>query len=95
MSSLTESFSYAHLLPQSRALLVTRDHTGEGRVYLSSITNLQSAIQGKRPAKELKRDKIGENFLLAYDEAKRILAICGSMPSMGVSPLLSMPIICC
>ncbi|KAI1789535.1 hypothetical protein LXA43DRAFT_892776, partial [Ganoderma leucocontextum] len=74
---------YAHLLPQSRALLVTRDHTGEGKVYVSPITNLQSALQGKRPAKELKRDKIGETFLLAYDEAKRILAVCGGMSNMG------------
>lgn len=81
-----ESCSYAHLLPQSRALLVTRNHTGEGKVYVSSITNLQSTLQGKRPMKELKRDKTGENFLLAYDETKRMLAVCGGMSNMGVSP---------
>ncbi|KAM5540363.1 hypothetical protein V8D89_005821 [Ganoderma adspersum] len=75
--------AYAHLLPQSRILLVTRDHAGEGRVYVSSVTSLRSALQGKRPLKELKRDKIGENFMLAYDETKRVLAVCGGMSNVG------------
>ena len=87
------SSSYAHLLPQSRVVLVTRDHTGEGKVYVSSVTNLQS-LQGKRPAKELKRDKIGEDFLLAYDETKRILAVCGGMSNMGVSLSSPMTVSC-
>nr|VWO93934.1 Protein SEY1 (EC [Ganoderma boninense] len=78
---------YAHRLSQSRLLLVTRDHTGEARVYVSSVTSLQSALQGKRPLKELKPDKIGENFLLAYDETKRILAVCGGMSNTGHSRL--------
>ncbi|KAI0751604.1 hypothetical protein C8Q80DRAFT_1158354 [Daedaleopsis nitida] len=67
------------LLPDSdRCLLVTRGRAGEGKVYVSTATNLRDAVSlGRRPIKELKRDKIGENFLLSYDEGKRILAVCG------------------
>ncbi|EJF62764.1 hypothetical protein DICSQDRAFT_57253 [Dichomitus squalens LYAD-421 SS1] len=82
------SIIYAHLLPQARCLLITRDRTGEGKVYLSSTMNLQAALD-KRPSKELKRDKIGENFLLAYDENKRILAVCG-LSNMGVNSRLQL-----
>ncbi|KAI1789533.1 hypothetical protein LXA43DRAFT_1153915 [Ganoderma leucocontextum] len=67
---------YVHLLPKSHCILVTRDRTGEARVYVSSTTHLSHALD-RRPAKQLKRDKIGEKLLLAYDESKRILAVCG------------------
>ena len=69
--------SYAGLLPGSRCLLITRDRAGDGRIYTSSITTIQDAVY-RRATKELKRDKIGENILLAYDESKRILAICST-----------------
>ncbi|RPD81278.1 hypothetical protein L226DRAFT_549908 [Lentinus tigrinus ALCF2SS1-7] len=66
---------YFHLLPGSRCFLITRDRAGDGCIYVSSTATLQDAVS-RRPTKELKRDKIGENILLSYDESKRILAIC-------------------
>ena len=75
MSCIDKTYSYFRLLPGARCLLITRDHAGDCRIYMSSIATLQDAVC-KRPTKELKRDKIGENIFFSYDESKRTLAIC-------------------
>ena len=40
---------------------------------------MDAAIQsGRPPIKALNRDKVGEDVLFAYDEAKRMLTVCAS-----------------
>ena len=47
-------------------------------MYAPRIASLGHAFI-RRPLTQLRRDKVGEHFLLAYDENKRILAVCGSL----------------
>ena len=56
--------------------MITRDRSGDCQVYTSQMAGLNDAT-ARHPLKLLKHDKIGEHFLLAYDETKRILAVCG------------------
>ena len=65
-------------------MLIARDRLGDCHIYVSSMANLHDAVARQRVMKDLKRDKIGENLLLSYDESKRILAVCGAS---GVSPV--------
>lgn len=46
---------------------------------------MNAAIQRSRAAKTLNRDRMGEDVLFAYDEAKRTLFVCASAK---VSPIL-------
>ena len=45
---------------------------------------MDAAIQRGRAVKTLNRDKVGDDVLFAYDEAKRMLAVCASVK---VSPI--------
>jgi hypothetical protein len=36
------------------------------------------AIRRERPIKNLKREKLGDDVLFAFDETKRSLAVCAS-----------------
>jgi hypothetical protein len=51
---------------------------------------MDAAIQRAKAIKALNRDKIGEDVLFAYDEAKRTLAVCASakVSSMSLVGLL-------
>ncbi|KAI0774120.1 hypothetical protein C8Q74DRAFT_810377 [Fomes fomentarius] len=73
--SLDTDVLYCHLLPNSRCLLIVQDRFGDCKIYVSTTVNLHEVV-ARRPTKELKRDKIGDNFLLSYDESKRVLAVC-------------------
>ena len=58
-------------------MLVVVDRTGNLNVYLESLAGMDAAISRGR-GKSLNREKIGEVFLLAYDESKKMLAVVSS-----------------
>jgi hypothetical protein len=69
--------SFHRLLANERLLLVLADHDKHA-IYLESLAGMDGAVQRARPIKTLNRDKMGEEVLFAYDEAKRTLAVCAS-----------------
>ena len=69
--------SFHRLLENERLLLVLADRDKHA-IYLESLAGMDAAIQRARPVKTLNRDKMGEEVLFAYDEAKRTLAVCAS-----------------
>ena len=57
--------------------MVITDRTGNLNVYLESLAGMDAAISRGR-GKPLNREKIGQEFLLAYDESKKMLAVVSS-----------------
>jgi len=74
---LSSPFRFHHLLENGKLLLVLVDRD-KFSIYLSR----PAAILNHHPLKTLNRDKLGlgrdSNVLLAFDEAKRILAVFSS-----------------
>lgn len=67
----------AQLLEGDKLLLVVADCAEDLSIYLDGLEGIDCAIaQGRR--KLLKREKIGKEFLLAYDESKKMLAVVSS-----------------
>jgi hypothetical protein len=67
----------AQLLEGEKLLLVIADRTGNLTVYLDGLAEVDGAIWRGR-GKALNREKIGQDFLLAYDESKRMLGVVSS-----------------
>ncbi|KIJ06596.1 hypothetical protein PAXINDRAFT_20217 [Paxillus involutus ATCC 200175] len=67
----------AQLLGGEKLLLVVADHNGNLTVYLEGLAGVDGAIRRGR-GKALNREKIGQDFLLAYDESKRMLGVVSS-----------------
>jgi hypothetical protein len=53
-----------------------RDHTMPYSIYLEHLPAVDAAIQRGKAIKTLNRDKVGEDVLFAYDEVRRMLAMC-------------------
>ncbi|KAH7918945.1 hypothetical protein BV22DRAFT_1041330 [Leucogyrophana mollusca] len=71
------SITHAQLLEGERILLVVIDRIGNLLIYLERLAAIDSAIERGRN-KTFHRDKIGQDFLLAFDESKGMLAVCAS-----------------
>ncbi|KAI5994326.1 hypothetical protein EDD15DRAFT_2432753 [Pisolithus albus] len=67
----------AQLLEGEKLLLVVSDRTGNLMVYLDPLTTIDAAI-ARRRGKSLNREKIGQDFVLAFNESKRMLGIVSS-----------------
>ena len=67
----------AQLLPAEKILLIVADRTGNLSVYLESLTAIDNAISRER-GKSLNREKIGQDFVVAFDESKRMLSVVSS-----------------
>ncbi|KIJ13981.1 hypothetical protein PAXINDRAFT_100347 [Paxillus involutus ATCC 200175] len=67
----------AQLLEDDKLLLVVADRNGNLTVYLEGLAGVDGAIQRGR-GKALNREKVGQDFLLAYDESKRMLGVVSS-----------------
>ncbi|KAI6101004.1 hypothetical protein EV401DRAFT_1890426 [Pisolithus croceorrhizus] len=67
----------AQLLEGEKLLLIVADRVGNISVYLETLTAMRGAIQRER-CKLLKREKIGQDFHLAFDESKRMLGVVSS-----------------
>jgi len=69
--------SFHNLVENERFLLILADRDKHA-IYLERLTEMDAAIQRAKAIKTLNRDKVGENVLFAYDEGKRMLAVCAS-----------------
>lgn len=69
---------HLQLLQADRCLLVIDDVDGDFMVYLERIHDLSAAVAAGRNKKRVVKQKIGDQVLLAYDETKRMLAVCGA-----------------
>ena len=65
------------MLEGEKLLLVVADRAGNLNVYLDRLEGMDGAITRGR-GKPLNREKIGQEFLLAYDESKKMLAVVSS-----------------
>ncbi|KAF8122279.1 hypothetical protein EV363DRAFT_1274846 [Boletus edulis] len=74
---LGHSVMRVQLLEGERLLLVIADRVGNLSVYLDRLEGIDGAI-ARRRGKALNREKIGHDFLLAYDESKKTLAVVSS-----------------
>ncbi|KAG6369029.1 hypothetical protein JVT61DRAFT_1964, partial [Boletus reticuloceps] len=74
---LGHSVIRAQLLEGERLLLVVADRVGNLSVYLDRLEGIDGAI-ARSHGKALNREKIGHDFLLAYDESKKTLAVVSS-----------------
>ncbi|KIJ61761.1 hypothetical protein HYDPIDRAFT_115585 [Hydnomerulius pinastri MD-312] len=68
------SVSHAQLLEGEMVLVVLVDRDGNLLPFLEHLNGIGHAISRQR-GKLLHRDKIGEKFLLAFDESKRMLSV--------------------
>ncbi|KIM52559.1 hypothetical protein SCLCIDRAFT_549343 [Scleroderma citrinum Foug A] len=67
----------AQLLPLEKLLLIVADRLGNLSVYLESLTSIDRVVSRGR-GKLLNREKIGQDFVLAFDESRRILGVVSS-----------------
>ena len=70
-------FSFCQILKNEKLLLVLVDREWVF-IYLEPLPEIDAAIRGSRPIKSFNREKLGQDFLFAYDEMKRTLAVCAS-----------------
>ncbi|KAL4063347.1 hypothetical protein J3A83DRAFT_4404551 [Scleroderma citrinum] len=68
---------HAQLLLSEKILLIVADHLGNLNVYLEHLTSIDGAI-GRGRGKVLNRERIGQDFVLAFDESRRMLSIISS-----------------
>jgi len=68
---------HGQLLQNDRLLLIVIDRGGNLLIFLEYLTAMHAAVKRNRP-RTLHRDKIGHDFLLAFEESKRMLAVCAS-----------------
>ncbi|KAI0314894.1 hypothetical protein OF83DRAFT_1134774 [Amylostereum chailletii] len=69
-----ETIRYAQLLDHERLLVVIQD-TMRIRIYLEPLGAMHFAIS-QRHCKEILIEKVGHGCVFAYDEIRRLLAIC-------------------
>ncbi|KAL4067444.1 hypothetical protein V8B97DRAFT_1873723 [Scleroderma yunnanense] len=68
---------HAQLLPAEKILLILADRLKNLNVYLESLTSIDGAIR-RSCGKVLNREKIGQEFVLAFDESRRMLSVVSS-----------------
>ncbi|KIJ06969.1 hypothetical protein PAXINDRAFT_103161 [Paxillus involutus ATCC 200175] len=66
--------SRAQLLEGENILLAVTDRQGDLYVYYERLTTIDAALS-RGTGKQMHRAKIGQNFLLAFDESKRMLCV--------------------
>lgn len=69
--------SFYHLVENEKILLVLLDRDRVA-IYLDRLPAINAAILRDRHIKSLSREKLGEDVLFAFDEARRSLAVCAS-----------------
>lgn len=70
-------FSFCQILENEKLLLVLVDWE-KIFIYLDLLPAVDAAIRESRTIKTLDREKLGQDFLFAYDETRRTLAVCAS-----------------
>lgn len=69
---------HAQLLENDRLLLIVQDNQGNLFVFLEALAGIDFAIAHNKHKKQLHREKIGQDFILTFDESKKMLALCSS-----------------
>lgn len=67
---------FSRLLQDNRCLLAIQNAQKEIHIFLEKAESITGAIEIGHSKKMFHRDKIGSDFLFAYDEIKRMLAVC-------------------
>ena len=75
--TLQLSYSFYQILENEKLLLVLLDGD-RVTIFLARLPEMDMAIERNRHAKSLSREKLGNEVLFAFDEAKRALAVCSS-----------------
>ncbi|TDL23180.1 hypothetical protein BD410DRAFT_721351 [Rickenella mellea] len=65
------------LLDDDKCLLIIDNGRGHLEIYLEVVTAMDRAIQRTACKKQLHKDKMGSNAIVAFDERKRMIAVCG------------------
>ncbi|KAF7978535.1 hypothetical protein HWV62_45432 [Athelia sp. TMB] len=79
---ISSSLAHVQLLQDNRILLVVAERTGKLLIFLERLDCIDQALIRGVSKTQLHRDKIGSDFLLAYDESKRMFAVCSSAKLM-------------
>ncbi|EED81269.1 predicted protein [Postia placenta Mad-698-R] len=75
---LEKHISHIQALPNNRCLLIVDDRRSTVKVYLEPLLSLAHALEHHNAEKKLlSREKIGEQCIFAFNEAKRMLAVLG------------------
>jgi hypothetical protein len=75
---------HAQVLEKERVLLIVDDRRDNLSIYLESLTAIGNAIDRRRVRRSVHQDKIGRDILVAYDESKRMLALCASTKVVSI-----------
>ncbi|TCD67573.1 hypothetical protein EIP91_012270 [Steccherinum ochraceum] len=78
MLPLDQHLRHLQLLPDERCLVITESQSDQIVVFLDKCLDIGRAVENHRSRKILYREKLGHDVLFAYDETKRMLAVCGS-----------------
>ena len=83
--------SFHKLLEDENILLVLADQDKQWHsIYLEHLYAMDVAIQQGKAIETFHRDKVGEDVLFAYDEAKRMLTMCASAKVSFITLLFKM-----
>ncbi|EIW81351.1 hypothetical protein CONPUDRAFT_82336 [Coniophora puteana RWD-64-598 SS2] len=66
---------YLQFLENEDLLFITSDRMGNVQVYCEPLDALERAINHVRYKKQLSHDKIGDDFLITFNESKQTLAV--------------------
>lgn len=69
---------HAQVLENERILLIIDDRRDNVTIYLETLVAIGNAIDRRHVRRTIHQDKIGRDILVAYDESKRMLALCAS-----------------
>jgi hypothetical protein len=69
---------FIQIIDGDMCLLILDNRRGKLYVFLEDITTLNMALERGKYKKLLHRDKLGQTCVMAYDETKRMLAVCGT-----------------
>ncbi|KAF9443582.1 hypothetical protein P691DRAFT_778790 [Macrolepiota fuliginosa MF-IS2] len=67
---------HAQLLSNDRILVVVDDQREHFLFYLENSVSIGNALEYSRRKRNIRKDKVGQDILVAYDEAKRTLVLC-------------------
>lgn len=87
----TQLSRHIYLLENDKCLLILDDQRHHLIVFLEEMNSLDNAIQHNVRKKLVHCDKIGKEVIVAFDERKRMLAICG----IDIDKVLPSPAISC
>ncbi|PAV19468.1 hypothetical protein PNOK_0440200 [Pyrrhoderma noxium] len=74
---LTSSIKLIRLIGDDKCLLVIENREQDLCIYLKELSHLEAAIQSGRMKKKIKKEKIGDEIHLTFDENAKKLLICG------------------